>query len=175
MSMLNSRCSFPATMAYKIRPHVPESLSVALTTASASVAMPTYHVTLQTEYINTGGLSLTSCTRTEISVDATTSSDVIAYSTYNAAHYCKRFITECIPTILINKPIYVQCTAVTYIIVLLSLIMGVYNYSSRRPQTRGDLCRWEKNVAIGPKMSPGRGPYGVFCREGGAEFEVTPP
>ena len=29
------------------------------------------------------------------------------------------------------------------------------------------LCLWEKEIlALGPKTSPGRGPYGVFCRGG---------
>ena len=70
MSMLNTRCLLPATMQYRTRPHVPESLSVALTTASASVAMPTYHVTLWMERINTGELSLTSCTWIATSVVA---------------------------------------------------------------------------------------------------------
>jgi len=69
MSMSNIRRSLPATIEYKTRPHVPESLSVALTTASASVAMPTYHVTRRLERVKTGELSLTSFTWIVTSVD----------------------------------------------------------------------------------------------------------
>ena len=54
------------------------------------------------------------------------------------------------------------------------------NYRPRRPAMRvgakgqGALCRREKEIlALGRKMSPGRGACGVFCK-GRAEFEGTP-
>jgi len=54
------------------------------------------------------------------------------------------------------------------------------NYRPRRPSNarggrriRGPFAAGKKEIlALGPKTSPGGD--GVFCRGGGAEFEVTP-